>query len=176
MTHWLTRGALMALLLALGACRDANLPTLERELEAMRVDPGQVDLEPVPPMPTYTSVDYDFADERSPFQARLPEPEELPGGGADSDLAPDESRPKEPLEAYDLSELELVGTLTVGGQPSALIQAPDGKVHRLHTGNHLGSDFGRIIGITGASVQLVEIVPTGRGGWTERGTRLTLDD
>ena len=93
-----------------------------------------------------------------------------------SDLAPDESRPKEPLEAFDLSQLELVGTLTVGGQPSALIQAPDGQVHRLRTGNYMGSDFGRIIGITGASVQLVEIVPTGRGGWTERSTRLTLDD
>ncbi|CAM3389275.1 pilus assembly protein PilP [Halomonas lysinitropha] len=176
MTHWLTRGALLALLLTLGACRDANLPELERDLEAMRVDPGQVDLEPVPPMPTYTSVNYDYADERSPFQARLPEPEELPGGGADSGLSPDESRQKEPLEAYDLSELELVGTLTVEGQPSALIQAPDGKVHRLRIGNYMGSDFGRIIGITDSSVQLVEIVPTGRGGWTERGTRLTLDN
>ncbi|MBB3183802.1 type IV pilus assembly protein PilP [Halomonas fontilapidosi] len=176
MKHWLTRVALLALLLALGACRDANLPALERELEAMRVDPGEVDLEPVPPMPTYTSVDYQFADERSPFQARPPEPEELPGMGADSNVAPDESRPKDPLEAYDLSQLELVGTLTVGGQPSALVQSPEGQVHRLRTGDHMGSDFGRIIGITESSVQLVEIVPTGRGGWTERSTRLTLKD
>lgn len=176
MTHGLTRVAWVALLFTLGACRDANLPELERDLEAMRADPGQVELEPVPPPPTYISVSYDYADERSPFQARLPEPEELPGGGADSGISPDESRPKEPLEAYDLSELELVGTLKVEGQPFALIQAPDGKVHRLRIGNHMGSDFGRIIGITDSSVQLVEIVPTGRGGWTERGTRLTLDN
>lgn len=176
MTHWLIRGALVTMLLTLGACRDADLTGLERELEGMRVDPGEVTLEPVPPMPTYTSVDYKFADERSPFQARKPEAEEVSGGGPDSGLAPDESRPKEPLEAYDLGELELVGTLTVGGEPSALIKAPDGKVHRLQVGNHMGTDFGRIIGITGASVQLVEIVPTGRGGWTERSTRLTLDN
>jgi len=176
MSVWLTRGALLAMLLMLGACRDADLPSLERQLEAMRVDPGEVDLAPVPPMPTYVSVDYRFADERSPFQARLEVTEDLPGDRENSDLAPDASRPKEPLEAYDLSELELVGTLTVGGRPSALIQAPDGNVYRLRAGNYMGSDFGRIIGITESSVQLVEIVPTGRGGWTERSTRLTLDD
>ena len=177
MNHWLTRGALLALLLALGACRDANLAGLERELESMRVNPGDVVLEPVPPVPSYVSVDYYFADERSPFQARLPEPESQPDDeGGSSDLAPDESRPREPLEAYDLGQLELVGTLTVGGQPSALIKAPDGKMHRLRTGNHMGSDYGRIIGITNASVQLVEIVPTGRSGWIERSTQIALDD
>ncbi|MEQ6918518.1 pilus assembly protein PilP [Halomonas aquatica] len=177
MNRWLTRGPLLALLFALGACSDANLSGLEQELVSMRTDPGEVTLEPVPPMPTYASVDYYFADERSPFQARLPEPEDRPGGGGvNTDLAPDETRPREPLEAYDLSQLELVGTLTVGGEPSALIKAPEGKVHRLRTGNHMGSDFGRIIGITDASVQLVEIVPTGRGGWIERSTQLALNN
>lgn len=177
MSRWLTRVAWLLLPLALGACRDANLANLEQELEAMRANPGKVNLDPVPPVPSYDSVDYTFADERSPFQPRLPEPEVLSGGGGeDSDLAPDETRPREPLEAYDLGRLELVGTLKVGGQPSALIKAPDGKVHRLRTGNHMGSDFGRIIGITDTSVQLVEIVPTGRGGWIERSTQLALDD
>ncbi|QFU00465.1 Pilus assembly protein, PilP [Halomonas sp. THAF5a] len=177
MSRWWTRIAWLGLPLALGACSDANLASLEQELEAVRANPGTVSLEPVPPAPSYESVDYIFADERSPFQARLPEPDTLPGsGGEDGDLAPDETRPREPLEAYDLGQLELVGTLKVGGQPSALIKAPDGNVHRLRTGNRMGSDFGRIIGITDTTVQLVEIVPTGRGGWIERSTQLALDD
>lgn len=118
-------------------------------------------------------MDYRFADQRSPFQVRLPESRTLPEG--DVDLAPDTSRPREPLEAYDLGQLDLVGTLTVGGAPSALVRAPDGNVHRLRVGDHMGSDFGRIVDITAASVQLVEIVPTGRGGWIERSTQLALD-
>ncbi len=173
MTIWCRPLGLLLLALALGACRDAATGDLERELASLRADPGELTLEPLPPMPVFHSVDYRFADQRSPFQSRLPESRVLPEG--DVDLAPDTSRPREPLEAYELEQLNLVGTLTVGGTPSALVRAPDGNVHRLRVGDHLGSDFGRIVGITTASVQLVEIVPTGRGGWIERSTQLTLD-
>ncbi|ATJ84152.1 pilus assembly protein PilP [Halomonas beimenensis] len=173
MRNWLRIGALLPLALLLGACRDNDLDSLDRELAELRADPGELTLEPLPPMPVYRSVDYRHADQRSPFQARLPESRELPVG--DTDLAPDQTRPKEPLEAYNLDQLDLVGTLTVGGQPSALIKAPDGNVHRLRVGDRMGTDFGRIVGITEASVQLVEIVPTGRGGWIERSTLLSLD-
>ncbi|GEK72738.1 MULTISPECIES: pilus assembly protein PilP [Halomonas] len=165
--------ALLGLMLSLGACRDAASGDLDRELAALRAAPGELTLEPLPPMPVYHAVDYRFADRRSPFQARLPESRALPEG--DAELAPDRSRSREPLEAYELGQLELVGTLTVGGTPSALIRAPGGKVHRLRVGDHMGSDFGRIVGITSASVQLVEIVPTGGGGWIERSTQLSLD-
>jgi type IV pilus assembly protein PilP len=174
MNYWLSRAVLLPLVVALWGCSEANLPQLERELEAMRTNPGQVNLEPLPPMPSYVSVDYRFADERSPFRARMPEAQEVIGG--DAGLKPDLSRPKQPLESYDLSQLELVGTLMVGGQPSALIESPEGTVHRLRVGDRMGTDFGRIVGITNSSVQLVEIVPTGRGGWVERTTRLTLED
>ncbi len=116
---------------------------------------------------------YTAADERSPFVARLPEAEEQAQGS--EELAPDMTRPRETLEAYRLSELRLVGTLVEDGQPSALVRAPDGQVHRLYVGNHMGSDFGRIVSITSSSVQLVEVVPTGRGGWIERTTRLELN-
>lgn len=174
MNHWSSRMVLLSLALMLWGCSEANLPQLERELDAMRANPGQADLEPLPPMPSYVSVEYRFADERSPFQARMPEAEEVIGG--DTGLEPDFSRPKEPLEAFDLNQLELVGTLMVGGQPSALVKSPEGTVHRVRVGDHMGTDFGRIVGITNSSVQLVEIVPTGRGGWVERTTRLTLED
>lgn len=174
MIRWPARSALVALLMALGACSDADLDTLERQLVSLQANPDAERLAALPPLPDYPAVAYRFAGERSPFQARLPQPETLPQGEAD--LEPDRSRPREPLEAFDLSALDLVGTLSVGGRPSALVRAPDGTVHRLRVGNHLGSDFGRIVGITESSVQLVELVPTGRGGWVERSTRLTLDD
>ncbi|EWH01333.1 hypothetical protein Q427_14595 [Halomonas sp. BC04] len=40
----------------------------------------------------------------------------------------------------------------------------------------MGGDHGRIVSITGSSVQLVELVPTGGGGWVERNTRIALDN
>ncbi|MFY0989420.1 pilus assembly protein PilP [Halomonas sp. C05BenzN] len=163
-----------AVLLWLAGCADPQLGSLDRDLSAIRNDPGQVPRVELPEIPEYEPVPYDEADRRSPFIAQLPEAEQPPRGS--EELAPDLERPREALEAYGLGELDLVGTLQVGGQPSALVRAPDGQVHRLRVGNHLGSDFGRIVSITEASVQLVEVVPTGRGGWIERSTRLTLDD
>lgn len=174
MSTWPIKGVLLGSLALLGACGDPDIASLERELEALRADPGELTLPPLPEVPSYQAVSYDQADRRSPFMAELPEAEELPVGT--TDLAPDQDRAKEPLEAYALESLDLVGTLSVGGRPSALVRDPDGEVHRLRSGNHLGTDYGRIIGITDASVLLVEVVSNGQGGWIERTRLLTLEE
>jgi type IV pilus assembly protein PilP len=166
-------GLALALLVLLGACRDADIAGLERTLDGMRVDPDSVRLDPLPDMPEYVTVDYLFDDKRSPFDAPSAEGEEV--AVSNSGLQPDDDRVREPLEAFPLDQLALVGTLTIDGMSSALVRDPRGIVHRLHVGNHLGSDFGRIVGITGEAVQLVEIVPTGRGGWVQRTNMMTLD-
>lgn len=158
----------------LSACADPALEPLDRELAALRADPGDLSVPALPELPDYREVSYEHADERSPFMARRPRAEEAPTGS--SELAPDLARPREPLEAYVLESLNLVGTLVVGGQRSALVRDPDGKVHRLTTGDYLGTDFGRIVSITAASVQLVEVVATGQGGWLERTRSLTFND
>ncbi|MBE0488978.1 MAG: pilus assembly protein PilP [Halomonas sp.] len=163
-----------ALLLGLAGCADPQLGALDRQLAEIRSNPGATPRVELPDIPDYEALPYDEADRRSPFIARLPETEQPPRGS--EELAPDLTRPREPLEAYGLGQLDLVGTLTHGGQPSALVRAPSGTVHRLRVGNHMGSDFGRIVSITSASVQLIEVVPTGRGGWIERTTQLTLND
>jgi type IV pilus assembly protein PilP len=155
------------LLAGLVGCADPQIGSLDRELAEIRSNPGSTPRVELPDIPDYEALPYDEADRRSPFIARLPETEQPPRGS--EELAPDLTRPREPLEAYGLSQLDLVGTLNHGGQPSA-------PVHRLRVGNHLGSDFGRIVSITASTVQLVEVVPTGRGGWIERTTRLTLND
>lgn len=164
----------VGLVVLAAGCADPRLGALDRELAGIRSDPGPTPDITLPEIPDYAPVAYDEADRRSPFIARLPEAEQSPRGS--EELAPDLSRQREPLEAFDLGELALVGTLTQNGQPSALVRAPDGQVHRLRVGNYMGSDFGRIVGITSSTVQLVEVVSTGRGGWIERTTRLELDD
>jgi type IV pilus assembly protein PilP len=170
--HWAS-SMLAGMLVFLTGCADPQLGNLDRELSEIRNNPGQVERVPLPEIPDYEPVPYDDADQRSPFLPVMPEADLPPEGSAD--LAPDTTRPREPLEAYGLNELALVGILQVGGQPSALVRAPGGQVHRLRVGNYMGNDFGRIISITESSIQLIEVVPTGRGGWVERTTRLSLD-
>ncbi|MDR5906375.1 pilus assembly protein PilP [Franzmannia qiaohouensis] len=161
--------ALVACLLLVG-CADPDLAGLDRELEALKRDPGELSVEPLPEVPRYRAPGYEQANARSPFLARLPQDDVATPQG---ERAPDPERPREPLERYALSELELVGTLTVNAQPSALLRAPQGQVHRLRVGNYLGSDDGRIVSITGASIVLVETVRE-RNAWVERTREMTL--
>lgn len=170
--HWAS-SLLAGTLVALMGCADPQLGSLDRDLSEIRNNPGQVERVALPEIPAYEPVPYDEAGQRSPFLPVMPEAD-VPLEGSD-ELAPDMSRPREALEAYGLNELDLQGILQVGGQPSALVRAPGGQVHRLRVGNYIGDDFGRIISITESSVQLIEVVPTGRGGWIERTTRLSLD-
>src|SRR5690554_6616344 len=89
-------------------------------------------------------------------------------------VMPQLDRQREPLEAHGLSELQLVGTLRVGGQPSALVRAPGGQVHRLSIGSYLGLNHGRIVSITDTSLSLVELVVE-RGAWVERRREMMMD-
>ncbi|WP_240455698.1 pilus assembly protein PilP [Halomonas faecis] len=172
--RWL-QGILMTVTVGLVAgCADPQLAALDRELAAIRDDPGPTPAFEMPEVPTYQATPYREADSRSPFRPHRPETD--PEASGEGLLAPDPERRKEPLEGFALEELALVGVLTVGGERSALVRTPDGQVHRLREGNYLGSNHGRIVAITHSSVQLVELVPTGGGGWVERTTRLTLDD
>lgn len=158
-------------LMAMSGCADPQLGALDRELAGIRSHPGPTPDVELPDIPNYDTVSYLESEQRSPFAPRqVDDQREAPVEGR---LAPPVDRQREPLEAYDISELELVGTLTVGGQPSALIRSPEGQVHRLQTGNYLGADHGRIIGITESSILLVELVMQ-RGEWVERNRQITL--
>ncbi|QJQ95075.1 MULTISPECIES: pilus assembly protein PilP [Halomonadaceae] len=161
----------LLVILGMAGCADPDIAGLDRELDALRRNPGELVVPALPEVPSYQSLSYDQGDQRSPFISRLPA--DNPAAVSDG-LAPDLQRPREPLEEYSLEALTLVGILTVANQPSALIKAPGGQVHRLRIGNHLGADNGRIVAITHHSVQLVELVNDARGGWMERTQQLAL--
>ncbi|MDR2212006.1 MAG: pilus assembly protein PilP [Pseudomonadales bacterium] len=87
--------------------------------------------------------------------------------------APDAERPREALEAFDLSELRMSGTLERQGQRWALIGDPSGKVTRVGLGARLGRDQGRIVRISRERVELIEVVQEG-ATWRERDNSLSL--
>lgn len=75
-------------------------------------------------------------------------------------VKPDTSRPKQPLESYELAELIYRGKVVApNGTEYGLIQEPSGMVREVQVGQYMGKNFGRILEITPTQINLEEIVP-----------------
>lgn len=90
-------------------------------------------------------------------------------------IAPEQARRKQPLEAYPLDTMAMVGSLTKAGKPTALLKV-DNLIHRVQVGDYLGQNYGRVMKITESTIQLREIVQDSTGDWTERMTSLDLQE
>ncbi|GAP66113.1 Tfp pilus assembly protein PilP [Mizugakiibacter sediminis] len=131
---------------------------------------------PLPPLPvikTFETFEYQDQDLRDPFS---PSPTELHAGGAVNGPQPDQNRAKEPLEAFPLDSLKMVGTLGGGAGMEALIKDPQGVIHRIHAGNYMGQNYGRVADVAEDHVDLVELIPNGNGGWMERQATIALGE
>lgn len=91
-----------------------------------------------------------------------------------SGIQPDVNRHKEVLESYPLESLSMVGSLQRQEIIFALIKSPDGTLHRVKIGNHLGQNFGKINQISEAEVKVSEIVQDGVNEWIERSSAIML--
>ena len=90
-------------------------------------------------------------------------------------LKPDIDRRREPLEAYPLDALKMVGTLEKPGLTFALLQA-DRTVFQIKVGNYIGQNFGKVTKVTESAVELKEIVQDAAGDWVERNAKLELQE
>ena len=130
---------------------------------------GRVD--PLPQIKPYEPFAYNAFDLPDPFKPRKIEPVK-----SGSNLAPDLTRRKEPLEAYPLESLQMVGTLQKGRSTFALVRTTEKDIYQVKIGNYLGQNFGVIINIGDGDIQLKELVQDGAGDWTERTSKLQLAD
>jgi len=159
-----------ALALALSGCGGDGMDDLKQFVaETGRDMQGKID--PLPQVRAYEPFSYEAFDLPDPFK-----PRKLAKGGGIGGLQPDLMRPKEPLEAFSLETLKMVGILARKGQIQAVIQTPDKAVYHLRKGNYVGQNFGMITQITENSVTLREIVQDSGGDWSERTSTLTLQE
>ncbi len=126
----------------------------------------------MPEIKSFPTVAYEASDLVEPYNASKIEPERKAGGGG---IKPDLDRRKEPLEAYPLESLKMVGTLTKGKMVHALVQA-DKNLHQVKIGNYMGQNFGIITDINETEVQLKELVPDSLGDYAERTSTLQLQE
>ncbi len=158
--------------LALSACGGEEHSDLRQFVKDSDKLPGGR-IPPLPEVKPYEPFAYNAYDLTDPFKPRKIEP---PKSTAKGGLQPDFNRPREALEAYPLENLRMVGTLQQKGKFFALVQAPDKGLYRVTSGNHLGQNFGRIMGITETDIKLKEIVQDSGGNWEEKDQALQLQE
>jgi type IV pilus assembly protein PilP len=176
------RSALAALAasFALAGCGGEEHSDLKRELAQATKDlRGRVD--PLPQVRPYEPVPYKGEGEVDPFrperinvaQAGAPAASSASVGGRKVDAERD--RLKEPLEAFPLESILMVGTITQARETFALVKAGP-NLYRVKKGNYMGQNFGVITGIDDAQISLKELVQDSGGDWIERASALQLQE
>ncbi len=144
------------------------------DLREFMAKAGQVahqPLEPLPPVQEQSEFTYDPGDLPDPFKPRGMKPSKSGGG-----VQPDLTRPKGPLEQDPLDALRMVGTLRKSGTLFGLVRRADGTLYRVSRGDHIGQNFGVILDVTEAGIDIKEIVQDGTGDWTESKASLALQE
>ena len=164
----------LGLVLALSGCGSDEHQDLRQWMDQSAKDlHGRV--QPIPEVIAFPVVSYDAIDMTPPFDPRKVQPDKRgPGGG----MQPDFDRPREPLEAFPLESLRMVGVVKIKNGFHALVSA-SGVVHQVKPGNHIGLDFGVITAVTESEVRIKELVqdPTGQtADWVERPAILQLQE
>jgi type IV pilus assembly protein PilP len=122
---------------------------------------------PVEPIPEYQPPNkhkYALLGSRSPFH---PITNKVGANG------PDKKREKQPLEAFPLDSLRMVGILRRNKELWALISTPDGGIYRISHGEYMGQHFGKVKTITANDVKLEETVFVD-GHWVKQPASLSL--
>ena len=90
-------------------------------------------------------------------------------------LSAEINRRKEPLEAYPLDSMTMVGSVTKQGRPYALLRV-DNLLYQVKLGDYIGQNYGKITKITETDISLREIVQDAAGEWIERNGALQLQE
>ncbi len=90
-------------------------------------------------------------------------------------LEAERNRRKEPLEAFPMDSMSMVGSVTKNGQPYALLRV-DSLLYQVKVGDYIGQNYGKITRISETEVTLREVVQDAAGEWIERTGTLQLQE
>ena len=165
--------ALGAAALVLAGCGGDEHGDLKQELAQLTKDfRGQVP--PLPQVKPYEPVPYTAEGQVDPFRSDRIEVAQIgPRGPDKSKIAEHEKRIKEPLEAFPLESIQMLGTITQDKETFALVKAGP-NLYRVKKGNYMGQNFGVITAIDEGQIRLKELVQDSGGEWVERASALQL--
>ena len=158
----------------LAACGADEHKDLKQELaEATKDFRGRVD--PLPQVKPYEPVPYTSEGQVDPFRPERIEVAQAARRASGTATLIDEQRkrPPEPLEAFPLESISMLGTITQEKETFALVKAGP-NLYRVRKGNYMGQNFGVITGIDEGGIKLKELVQDSGGEWVERMSSLQL--
>ena len=172
----MTRMVVLALTMvsALAGC-GSNIEELQGWMEQQRRE-VQPTVTPIAPPKRFDPQPYASAEGVEPFSAQklsvalkqeIRQPNSL--------LAAELNRRKEPLEAYPLDSMSMVGSVVRGGRPYALLRV-DNLLYQVKSGDYLGQNYGKITKISETDIALREVVQDAAGEWIERPSTLQLQE
>lgn len=152
-------GTALALLAGCGTDGHDDLQAFMRE--AGKAAPTVVALRPLeqPKVPVYEAGGL-----RDPFVMREPTPPAPPPARARRD----------PLEAFPLDSLRVVGVIDREGERLVLVRTPTNLLIPARVGSYIGQNFGEVRAIDEGGVEIAEQVPDAHNELSERRVRLTL--
>jgi type IV pilus assembly protein PilP len=160
-------------LLLLSACAESGTEEIRQWMKEVEKD-TKVSVTPLSPPKKYIPFVYAARESVDPFSSnKLAIAFAKLQANSGPGLKPDLDRRREPLEAYPLDALKMVGTIQKPGITYALVQADKG-VFQVKIGNYMGQNLGMITNITEDGIDLKEVVQDAAGEWVERAAKLEL--
>jgi type IV pilus assembly protein PilP len=160
--------------LALAACGGEEHGDLKQELNQLTKDfRGRV--EPLPQVKPYEPVPYTAEGQVDPFRPERIDValRQITPSASSARIEKERDRPKEPLEAFPLESIQMLGTITRANEVFALVKAGP-NLYRVRKGNYMGQNFGVVTGIDESQVSLKELIQDSGGEWVERNSALQL--
>lgn len=160
---------LMLSLLLLGCAAEEHQDLREWMREEAKGMKGKV--APLPEITAFPVVAYETETLTPPF---------APGKIVTLDVsadksAPDRTRPQQPLEAFPIEDLRVMGIIMAGTVPYALIQTPaPNKPKHVRVGEYMGRSFGKITAINSEAVTVLETIKDANGAWVSQERQLAV--
>jgi type IV pilus assembly protein PilP len=170
--RWARWALVAASAVALAGC-GAELDELQQWMDQQKRE-VKPNVPPLQPPKKFDPQPYAAADAVEPFSTQklavaLKRDERAPS----SLLAGELKRRKEPLEAYPLDNMNMVGSVNKQGRPFALLRV-DGLLYQVKVGDYMGQNYGRVLRISDTDLVLREVVQDAAGEWIERNSTLQL--
>jgi type IV pilus assembly protein PilP len=174
MSRGIVGGLLLGIVAVLSGCT-----TQQEELQAwMTQERSQTkpNVQPISAPQKFNPQGYQTGDTVEPFSAQklivvLKQDRSQPNSAVAAEL----SRRKEPLEAFPLDSMSMVGSVNRRGAQYALLKV-DNLLYQVKVGDYLGQNFGKIMKVTETEIELREIVQDASGEWIERPAALQLQE
>jgi type IV pilus assembly protein PilP len=164
----------IAMLAALSGC-EGDMDELRQWMEQQRKE-AKPSVAPLLPPKKFLPQPYESGASVDPYSAqKLSVAIKQEAAQPNSLLTAEMNRRKEPLEAYPLDSMNMVGSLTRDNRRYALLRV-DNLLYQVKAGEYLGQNFGRITKISETEITLREVVQDAAGEWIERTSTLQLQE